>query len=165
MLIWKRRWPCTWQLASSVELCLTPLCLIKWFISWLNSKSPTSAFSTTCLLTKKNNSWKIYKTTKAWLCPWLKKWFPNRVESVHIHIQSCKNETKQVNMQHHVYKITCIPINHIYVGQSIDPFCRFWQHHANPFFCMWTDAKKFQPFENHFKLDVIFSNFHKYLIK
>jgi hypothetical protein len=26
------------------------------------------------------------------------------------------------------------------------------------------DAKKFQPFENHFKLHVIFSNFRKYLV-
>jgi hypothetical protein len=29
---------------------------------------------------------------------------------------------------------------------------------------MRANAKGFQPFENHFKLDVIFSNFHKYLI-
>jgi len=69
-----------------------------------------------------------------------------------------------MNMQHHVYKITCIPIDCVYVGQNIDPFCWFWQHCANPLFRMQADAKSFQPFENHFKFDVIFNNFHKYLI-
>lgn len=73
MLIWKRRWPFTWRLASFAESCLTPLCPIKWPISWLNSKSSTLTFSMTCLLSKQNNSWKVYKTTKAWPCQWFKK--------------------------------------------------------------------------------------------
>jgi hypothetical protein len=35
---------------------------------------------------------------------------------------------------------------------------------TNPPFHMKSDVKFFQPFENHFKLHVIFSSFRKYLV-
>jgi hypothetical protein len=66
--------------------------------------------------------------------------------------------------QHHVYTISCIPIARIYVGHNIDPLCRFQKHCINLPSPMFFDVRNFQPFENNFKLDVIFSSFHKYQV-
>jgi hypothetical protein len=70
------------------------------------------------------------------------------------------NETTTTPCVHN----TCIPIVKIYVKQSIYVLCRFQQQRTKPPFYMKFDAKKFQPFENHFKLHVIFSSFRKYLV-
>ncbi len=69
-----------------------------------------------------------------------------------------------MKQQDHVYTITCIPTAKIYVEKSINPLGRFQQHRTKPPFHMKFHVKKFQPFENHFKLHVIFSSFRKYLV-
>jgi hypothetical protein len=49
------------------------------------------------------------------------------------------------------------------MGPIIDPKNRFQQQCTKSSFRKQSDERSFQPFENHFKLNVIFSNFCKYV--
>ncbi len=54
-----------------------------------------------------------------------------------------------------VYKITCTANGRVYIGQSVDPNCRFKQHAKHPPRRMASDARRYQPFALHFDLAIV----------
>ncbi|KAG0609149.1 hypothetical protein M758_8G161900 [Ceratodon purpureus] len=60
-----------------------------------------------------------------------------------------------------IYKITCTKNSRIYVGQSIDPKKRYRQHKYRPPSRMKLDVQKYKPFEDYFKMDILFKSINK----
>jgi hypothetical protein len=66
--------------------------------------------------------------------------------------------------EHFVYRVTCENNNKVYIGQSMDPYQRFKQHMHRPPKKMKHDIEMNKTVNLTFKLDILYSNMHKYKV-
>ncbi len=66
--------------------------------------------------------------------------------------------------KHFVYNIRCKNNNKLYIGQSIDPYKQFKQDMHKPPKKMKHDIDMNKTIDLTFKLDILYSNMHKYKV-
>ncbi len=66
--------------------------------------------------------------------------------------------------EHFVYKVTCENNNKVYIGQNMNPYQWFKQHMHRPPKKMKHDIEINKTINLTFKLDILYSNMHKYKV-
>jgi predicted GIY-YIG superfamily endonuclease len=80
-----------------------------------------------------------------------------------MYLQKRSNALNNIQ-KHFVYNIRCENNNKLYIGQSIDPYKQFKQCMCRPFEKMKDDIDMKKIINLTFKMDILYSNMHKYKV-